>query len=111
MFSISFPLPGLRQPGSSTPLVRESRASGLKTSLLSSSWGVGDYPGLMFGDLFDDVVILAGVGMRKPEERIFELAAGWVRRTPSARSSTILKAISRRRGTWAWQPCIIRSRP
>jgi putative hydrolase of the HAD superfamily len=55
-------------------LVRELRASGLKTSLLSNSWGVGDYPRLLFGDLFDDVVISAEVGMRKPEERIFRLA-------------------------------------
>lgn len=55
-------------------LVTELRESGLKTSLLSNSWGVGDYPRHLFANLFDDVVISAEVGMRKPEERIFKLA-------------------------------------
>jgi putative hydrolase of the HAD superfamily len=55
--------------------VRELRAGGLRTGLLSNSWGARDgYPRHMFGDLFDDVVISAEVGMRKPEERIFLLA-------------------------------------
>jgi putative hydrolase of the HAD superfamily len=57
-------------------LVRELRRSGLRTGLLSNSWGVQDgYPRHLFGELFDDVVISAEVGMRKPEERIFQLAA------------------------------------
>jgi putative hydrolase of the HAD superfamily len=55
--------------------VRELRADGLRTGLLSNSWGVRDgYPRHLFGDLFDDVVISGEVGMRKPEERIFLLA-------------------------------------
>jgi putative hydrolase of the HAD superfamily len=58
-------------------LIRQVRASGLRTSLLSNSWGARDgYPRHLFGDLFDDVVISAEVGMRKPEERIFRLAVG-----------------------------------
>jgi len=56
-------------------LVRELRRSGLRTGLLSNSWGARDgYPRHLFGELFDDVVISAEVGMRKPEERIFALA-------------------------------------
>jgi putative hydrolase of the HAD superfamily len=56
-------------------LIRQLRSSGLRTSLLSNSWGARDgYPRHLFGDLFDDVVISAEVGMRKPEERIFRLA-------------------------------------
>ena len=57
-------------------LIRDLRkARGLRTSLLSNSWGVRDgYPRHLFGDLFDDVVISGEVGMRKPEERIFQLA-------------------------------------
>jgi putative hydrolase of the HAD superfamily len=56
-------------------LIRQLRGSGLRTSLLSNSWGAdGGYPRHLFGDLFDDVVISAEVGMRKPEERIFRLA-------------------------------------
>lgn len=56
-------------------LIRELRGRGVLTGLLSNSWGARDgYPRHLFPDLFDDVVISAEVGMRKPEERIFALA-------------------------------------
>src|SRR5260221_208770 len=56
-------------------LIRELRERGIRTSLLSNSWGVRDgYPRHLFDQLFDDVVISGEVGMRKPEERIFQLA-------------------------------------
>jgi putative hydrolase of the HAD superfamily len=55
-------------------LMRAARRAGLRTGLLSNSWG-GSYPRHLFPDLFDAVVISAEVGMRKPEERIFRLAA------------------------------------
>jgi putative hydrolase of the HAD superfamily len=57
-------------------LVRAARAAGVRTALLSNSWGVGGYPSHLFGELFDVVVISAQVGMRKPEPRIFQHAAG-----------------------------------
>jgi len=50
------------------------REAGLRTGLLSNSWGVGDYPRHLFPGMFDAVVISAEVGMRKPEERIFRHA-------------------------------------
>ncbi len=50
------------------------RKAGLRTGLLSNSWGVGDYPRHLFPGMFDAVVISAEVGMRKPEERIFRHA-------------------------------------
>ena len=53
-----------------------ARAAGLRTGLLSNSWGVSDYPRHLFPGLFDAVVISGEVGMRKPEERIFLHAAG-----------------------------------
>jgi len=56
-------------------LIRSLRQAGLKTALLSNSWGAGDYPRHLFPGLFDVVVISAEVGMRKPEERIFRHAA------------------------------------
>lgn len=56
-------------------LMRSLRRAGLRTALLSNSWGNGDYPREMFPEMFDAVVISAEVGMRKPEERIFQLAA------------------------------------
>jgi putative hydrolase of the HAD superfamily len=57
-------------------LLRRVRAAGLKTAMLSNSWGVGIYPADVLAELFDAVVISAEVGMRKPEERIFRHAAG-----------------------------------
>ena len=56
-------------------LLRELRAAGVRTALLSNSWGVAAYPSQLFPELFDAVVISAEVGMRKPEERIFRHAA------------------------------------
>jgi putative hydrolase of the HAD superfamily len=56
-------------------LIRSLRAAGLRTALLSNSWGNDDYPRELFPELFDVVVISAEVGMRKPEERIFRHAA------------------------------------
>jgi epoxide hydrolase-like predicted phosphatase len=47
------------------------RGAGLRTGLLSNSWGPEGYPRHLFPDLFDVVVISGEVGMRKPEERIF----------------------------------------
>src|SRR6516165_2372108 len=56
--------------------VRTIRSAGLRTGLLSNSWGMADYPRHLFPGMFDVVVISAEVGMRKPEERIFLHATG-----------------------------------
>jgi putative hydrolase of the HAD superfamily len=56
-------------------LIRSLRRAGLRTALLSNSWGDGGYARHLFPDLFDVVVISAEVGMRKPEERIFRHTA------------------------------------
>lgn len=53
-----------------TGLVRRARNAGIRTALLSNSWG-NAYPEHLFDGLFDVVVISGQVGMRKPEERIF----------------------------------------
>ena len=55
--------------------VQAIRTSGLRTALLSNSWGMADYPRHLFPGMFDVVVISGEVGMRKPEERIFRHAA------------------------------------
>jgi len=52
-------------------LVRRARASGLRTALLSNSWG-NDYPRQGWAQMFDVVVISGEVGMRKPDPGIFE---------------------------------------
>ena len=56
-------------------LVRRVRAGGLRTALLSNSWG-DHYPEELWDGLFDAVVISGRVGMRKPDERIFRYTAG-----------------------------------
>src|ERR1700685_3774527 len=62
-----------RRPRAALP--RRVRRAGLKTAMLSNSWGVGAYPADLLAELFDAVVISAEAGMRKPEERIFRHAA------------------------------------
>jgi putative hydrolase of the HAD superfamily len=54
--------------------VERIRELGVRTALLSNSWG-GNYPRDRFPALFDAVVISAEVGMRKPDPAIFRLAA------------------------------------
>lgn len=56
-------------------LVRRLRAGGVRTGLLSNSWGFS-YDRQLLGELFEPVVISGEVGMRKPEQRIFDLAVG-----------------------------------
>jgi putative hydrolase of the HAD superfamily len=57
-------------------VVRGLRERGLRTALLSNSWGDAGYPRADFPALFDAVVISHEVGMRKPEARIFMHAVG-----------------------------------
>lgn len=57
-----------------TSVVRRARAAGLRTGLLSNSWG-NEYPREQWAGMFDAVVISGEVGMRKPELGIFRLAA------------------------------------
>ncbi len=52
-------------------VVRRARAGGVRTALLSNSWG-NEYPRDGWDELFDAVVISGEVGMRKPEPRIFQ---------------------------------------
>jgi putative hydrolase of the HAD superfamily len=56
--------------------VRKARESGLRTGLLSNSWGNRDsYRFEHFDTLFDAVVISGEVGLRKPDPAIYALAA------------------------------------
>ena len=56
-------------------LMRALRQAGVRTALLSNSWGGTGYPRDLFPEMFDVVVISSEVGMRKPEEEIFRHAA------------------------------------
>jgi putative hydrolase of the HAD superfamily len=55
--------------------VRMAHAAGLRTALVSNSWGVHRYPHDLFDELFDGVVISAEEGIRKPSRRMYELGA------------------------------------
>lgn len=62
--------------------VGRARAAGVRTGLLSNSWGTVDYPETVTS-LFDTVVISARVGLRKPDPAIFELTARGLGLEPS----------------------------
>jgi putative hydrolase of the HAD superfamily len=77
MLSASRPVPLMYE------LLRDLRKSGVRTALLSNSWGDGGYPRQDFPGLFDAVVISGEVGMRKPEPRIFLHAAELLSMSPA----------------------------
>jgi putative hydrolase of the HAD superfamily len=53
--------------------LRRARAAGVRTCLLSNSWG-NTYPRELFAELFDAVVISSEVRLRKPDPAIFHHA-------------------------------------
>ncbi|HYB28334.1 MAG TPA: HAD family phosphatase [Solirubrobacteraceae bacterium] len=55
--------------------VRRARSAGVRTGLVSNSWGTRRYPRELLGDLFDAVVISGEVGIRKPSPEIYVLGA------------------------------------
>ncbi len=63
---------------SMTSLVTRAHAAGVRTALLSNSWGL-DYDRSDWVDMFDVVVISGEVGMRKPERQIFDLTLDRIR--------------------------------
>jgi epoxide hydrolase-like predicted phosphatase len=56
--------------------VRRARSAGVKTGLISNSWGEGlAYDQSVLDELFDAVVISGDVGLHKPQPEIFRLGA------------------------------------
>lgn len=55
--------------------VRRARAAGVRTGLVSNSWGTRRYPRDLLAELFDGVVISGEVGIRKPAPEIYALGA------------------------------------
>ncbi len=55
--------------------VRRARALGIRTGLISNSWGTGRYPRKLLAQLFDGIVISGEVRVRKPSLRIYQLGA------------------------------------
>jgi len=66
---------GMEADPEMTAAVAAARAAGIRTGLVSNSWGQSGYERDRFGELFDAVVISAEVGLRKPDPEIYLLAA------------------------------------
>ena len=56
-------------------MVAAARAAGVRTGLISNSWGVGRYDRDRLAELFDGWVISGEVGMRKPAPEIYTMGA------------------------------------
>jgi epoxide hydrolase-like predicted phosphatase len=55
--------------------VRAAHDAGIKTALVSNSWGVHRYPHDLFSEIFDGIVISGEIGTRKPSKHMYELGA------------------------------------
>jgi len=66
---------GLREDERMVGAVRQARAAGIRTGLVSNSMGAGRYDRSTFPELFDGVVISGDVGLHKPQPEIFLLGA------------------------------------
>ncbi|HET6865522.1 MAG TPA: HAD family phosphatase [Solirubrobacteraceae bacterium] len=64
--------------------VRRARAAGVRTGLVSNSWGTRRYPRDILAELFDGVVISGEVGIRKPSLEIYRLGAESIALAPEA---------------------------
>ena len=60
-----------------------AREAGVRTGLISNSWGTRRYDRALLGDLFDGIVISGEVGLRKPTPRMYELGAERIGLEPS----------------------------
>jgi putative hydrolase of the HAD superfamily len=55
--------------------VHRARRAGIRTGLISNSWGTRRYDRTLLDRLFDGIVISGEVGMRKPTPEIYEMGA------------------------------------
>jgi epoxide hydrolase-like predicted phosphatase len=66
---------GMRPDEPMVAAVKEIRAAGLLTGLISNSWSTDHYDRKLLAELFDTAVISAEVHMHKPQPEIYRLAA------------------------------------
>ena len=64
--------------------VRRARAAGIRTGMISNSWGAGSYDRALLTELFDGTVISGEVRMRKPAPEIYGLGAERIGLAPEA---------------------------
>ncbi|HWE07740.1 MAG TPA: HAD family phosphatase [Solirubrobacteraceae bacterium] len=90
--TLGVPTPGLidrmfaggRPDGPMHEAVRRARAAGIRTGLISNSWGTSRYDRSLLDELFDGVVISGEAGVRKPSPEIYTLGAEAVGLPPRA---------------------------
>jgi len=63
--------------------VRAARTQGLKTAMISNTWGIRD-SSPWYDEVFDAVVLSGREGVRKPDPEIFRLTAGRVDVPPAS---------------------------
>lgn len=63
--------------------VRRAHEAGIRTGLISNSWGTRRYDRAALAELFDGIVISGEVGMRKPTPDIYTLGAREIGLEPS----------------------------
>jgi epoxide hydrolase-like predicted phosphatase len=63
--------------------VRALHERGVRTGLVSNSWGTRRYPRELLSELFDGVVISGEEGFRKPDPRMYELGAQRIGAAPA----------------------------
>lgn len=64
--------------------VGRARAAGIRTGLVSNSWGTRRYDRAQLASLFDGIVLSGEVGIRKPAPEIYTLGAERIGIEPSA---------------------------
>ena len=74
---------GARPDNAMIEAVRRARGGGIRTGLVSNSWGTTRYPRDLLSELFDAVVISGEVGMRKPNHEIYALGADRIGLAPA----------------------------
>ena len=73
----------IQEDGDMVEALRQARAQGVRTGLISNSMGAGRYDRSTFPELFDGVVISGDEGMHKPEPAIYELGCERVGLAPA----------------------------
>lgn len=76
-------LGGLEPEPAMIEMVAKARAGGIRTGLISNSWGTGIYERAPI-DAFDATVISGDVGLHKPQPEIYELGAERIGIAPTA---------------------------
>jgi epoxide hydrolase-like predicted phosphatase len=66
---------GMAPDQSMIDAVIAARRAGVRTGMVSNSWGSGRYDRHRFEEMFDGTVISGEVGLRKPSPKIYELGA------------------------------------